>query len=183
MNLPPLPPLVGAVVDGPVTWERLSEINYTTVGYLLCCHLVLENYLEACIGARMGRGLSLEGARVTFAQKISMLDSWVIPEPYNFMPSLKHLNSLRNKLGHNIRTVIAESELLPLIQYLEGTSGKSVEKREALSVLNIYTGTVCAYLASDHVAMKEPQTDARAAFEKWGAGHLDLTRADSKHGA
>ena len=119
MKLPPLPPLVGPLIEGSVTWDKISDISYTTVGYLLCCHLVLENYIEAFVGANMRSGLSIENARLTFSQKLSILESWELPDQYNFMPSLKHLNSLRNKLGHNIRTVISENELLPLVQFLE----------------------------------------------------------------
>jgi hypothetical protein len=178
MKLPPLPPLVGKIVDGAATWDRLSDIDYSTVGYLLCCHLVLENYIEAYMQAKMGASFSIEAARLTFGQKISMLGSWNLPDQYNFMPSLKHLNSLRNKLGHNIRTVISENELLPLIQFLEKASGIERQKRDALSVLNAYTGLVCAWLAASYVNLKEgPNIDDRASFEKWGEGHLDLTRA------
>jgi hypothetical protein len=177
MKIPPLPPLVGPVVAGSVTWDRLSDIDYTTVGYLLCCHLVLENYIEAYIQANVGANLSVENARLTFAQKLSILDSWKLPDRFNFMPSLKHLNSLRNKLGHNIQTTISESELLPLIQFLETVGEKKLDRRDAISVLEVYTGTVGAYMASAYVLAKEGRIgDPHVSFEKWAANHLDITR-------
>lgn len=181
MKQPPLPPLVGNTLDGGTTWERLRDIDYTTVGYLLCCHLVLENYLEAYMQASMGNSFSIEAARLTFAQKISMLSPWNLPDQYNFMPSLKHLNSLRNKLGHNIRTVISEDELLPLIQFVEKATGTGVPDRSTSAVLNIYTGLVCAWLAASYMVHKEkPHSDIRTSFGEWGKGHLDLTRTNAR---
>ena len=177
MKLPPLPPLVGPLIEGSVTWNKISDISYTTVGYLLCCHLVLENYIESFVGANMRSGLSIENARLTFGQKLSIIESWELPDQYNFIPSLKHLNSLRNKLGHNIRTVISENELLPLVQFLEKVRGKKLGKLDVLSVLEAYTGAVGAYMASAYVLAKQgPQQDLRASFEKWAVSHMDLTR-------
>lgn len=175
MKLPPLPPLVGPIIDGAITWDKISEISYSTVGYLLCCHLVLENYIEEFVEANMNLGLSIQNARLTFSQKLAILESWELPEQYNFMPSLKHFNSLRNKLGHNIRTVISESELLPLTQFLEKAHGRKFEY-DALSILQSYTSSVGAYMACAYVLSKDgPQQDSRTSFEKWAVNHLDLS--------
>lgn len=181
MNLPPLPPLVGKVADGTATWDRLSDIDYSAIGYLLCCHLVLENYIEAFMQAKVGGDLSFEAARLTFGQKVSMLSSWTLPDQYDFMPSLKHFNSLRNRLGHNIRTVISENELLPLIQFLEKAHGSKLHKRDFLSVIDSYTSFLCSWLGASYAYIAEgAHIDERASFEKWAKGHLDLTREKFK---
>lgn len=175
MKLPPLPPLVGEVIDGSVTWEGLTDIDYSTVGYLLCCHLVIENYLDAFIQARIGVDFSIKGARLTFGQKVSLLTPIDLPKRFNFISTLKHLNSLRNKLGHNIRTIISEEELLPLIQYLEKSSEKTLAKRDAISVLRDYTGLVCAWMAASYVYDIEGRGFNRsAAFEKWARSHFNI---------
>jgi hypothetical protein len=41
-----LPPLVGSIQDGNVTWQRLENLDYELLGYFLSCHLIIEHYLD-----------------------------------------------------------------------------------------------------------------------------------------
>jgi len=181
MELPPLPPLVGNIIDGAATWESIGDIDYSTIGYLLCCHMVLENYVEAFMQAEAGDCFSIKSGRLTFGQKISMLSAATsLPDKYDFLPSLKHLNSLRNRLGHNVRTVISEKELLPLIHFVEKATESKLHKRDTLSVIRHYTEFVCSWLGASYVHIKEgPHIDRRAAFEKWAKGHLSAAHEQS----
>ncbi|MDR6674616.1 hypothetical protein [Xanthomonas sp. 1678] len=145
-----LPPLVGGFADGKVTWQRLEAIDYETLGYLLSCHLIIEHYLDHFIATYTKAPFSWESAKLTFGQKISLISKVPFPEPYNLPPTIKHLNSLRNKFSHNISTRLTEEDLLPFQQFLEKCSkGQRADiPNDAREMLDFYTTIVCAYFAS-----------------------------------
>ena len=41
-----LPPKVGEIANGSVTWEGLEDFDYELSGYFLSCHLVIEHYMQ-----------------------------------------------------------------------------------------------------------------------------------------
>jgi hypothetical protein len=145
-----LPPLVGGFADGKVTWQRLDSIDYDTLGYLLSCHLIIEHYLDHFIATYANAPFEWEGAKLTFGQKISLISKLpIFKEPYNLPPTIKHLNSLRNKFSHNISTKLTEEDLLPFRQFLAKCTKKEAEiPTDAQDLLSFYTSIVCAYLAS-----------------------------------
>jgi hypothetical protein len=144
-----LPPLVGGFADGKVTWQRLEAIDYGTLGYLLSCHLIIEHYLDHFIPTHTRAPLGWEGARLTFGQKVSLISKLPFPEPYNLPPTIKHLNSLRNKFSHNISAKLSEEDLLPFRQFLHKcTKGESEIPSDPQELLSLYMSIVCAYFAS-----------------------------------
>jgi hypothetical protein len=144
-----MPPLVGGFANGQVTWQRLEEIDYDLLGYLLSCHLIIEHYLEHFISTYTRAPFEWESAKLTFGQKISLISKIPFPEPYNLPPTIKYLNSLRNKFSHNIHTTLSEQDLLPLRQFLE----KCIKDKTSIpsnpkGVLSMYMSVVSAYFAS-----------------------------------
>ena len=152
MNDHGLPPLVGGFSDGKVTWQRIEAIDYDTLGYLLSCHLIIEHYLDHVLATHPGADFGWENARLTFGQKIALISGLKFPEPYNFPPAIKHLNSLRNRFGHNINTRLTEDDLLPIKQFLSKCIEKSDRPAEIPSepkeILSMFTSLTCAYFAS-----------------------------------
>jgi hypothetical protein len=145
----PLPPLVGGFASGKVTWQRLEAIDYGTLGYLLSCHLIIEHYLDHFIPTRTRGALDWEGARLTFGQKVSLISTLPFPELYNIPPTIKHLNSLRNKFSHNLSSKLSEEDLLPFRQFLQKcTKGVAELPSDPHELLSLYTMIVCAYFAS-----------------------------------
>ncbi len=143
-----LPPLVGAIRDGHVTWQRLGAIDYELLGYFLSCHLIIEHYLDEYLKTRYPT-LGWEASKQTFGQKVSLLANDNYPDKYNSIPAIKHLNSLRNKLSHNIDFKIAETELLPLSQYLKKCCGPGLEQPVSpKETLDLFTSMVCVWFAS-----------------------------------
>lgn len=144
-----MPPLVGGFANGQVTWQRLEEIDYDLLGYLLSCHLIIEHYLEHFISTYTRAPFEWESAKLTFGQKISLISKIHFPEPYNLPPTIKYLNSLRNKFSHNIHATLSEQDLLPLRQFLE----KCIKDKTSIpsnpkGVLSMYMSVVSAYFAS-----------------------------------
>ena len=147
-----LPPLVGGFSDGKVTWQRIESIDYDTLGYLLSCHLIIEHYLDHFLATHPGAEFGWEGARLTFGQKMALISGLKFPEPFNFPPAIKHLNTLRNRFGHNINAKLSEEDLLPLRQFLVKCTEKSGRPDDVPSepkeVLSLFTSLACAYFAS-----------------------------------
>ena len=154
-----LPPLVGELEDGKVTWQSIKSVDYDTLGYLLSCHLIIEHYIDHYLETFPTASFGWKEARLTFAQKISLIAKLHFPEPYQFVPAIKHLNSLRNKFSHNIRTELSGSDLLPFIQCLEKWSQKAPAElpTEAKEILQLFTLVICAYFAgaiTEHAGSK-----------------------------
>ncbi|WP_186062016.1 hypothetical protein [Burkholderia gladioli] len=143
-----LPPLVGAIREGEVTWQRLEDLNYELLGYFLSCHLIIEHYFDEYLKTRYPL-LDWDASKQTFGQKVSLLSTEKYPEKYNCIPAVKHLNSLRNKLSHNIDFKITERELLPLTQYLQKCCAPLAElPAEPKEILHLFTTMVCVWFAS-----------------------------------
>ncbi|MDF0376618.1 hypothetical protein [Methylophilus sp. YYY-1] len=144
-----MPPLVGEIADGKVTWLRLDSIDYESLGYFLSCHLIIEHYLDHFIATYMPTKFDWEGAKLTFGQKASLISTLEFPEPYNLPPTIKYLNSLRNKFSHDVTFILTEQELLPIRQFVEKCTEKKLGAQFNIhDLLNTYTGIVCAYFAS-----------------------------------
>ncbi|KIQ09050.1 hypothetical protein RU03_22105 [Pseudomonas simiae] len=148
MNKMSLPPLVGEIRDGKLTWQRLDNLNYELIGYFLSCHLIIEHYLDEYLKSQYSK-LDWDSSRQSFGQKVSLLASDGYPEKYNSISAIKHMNNLRNKLSHNIDFKIGSVELLPLSQYLKKACGPEyVESTQPKEILEMFTSLVCVWFAS-----------------------------------
>nr|MDP2192036.1 hypothetical protein [Rhodoferax sp.] len=142
-----LPPQVERIQDGAVTWKRLESIDYELLGYFLSSHLIIEHYLDELLKI-LHAGLDWEASRLTCGQKIALLSKFKMPEQYNSIAAIKHLNSLRNKLSHRIDFKIEAKDLLPIKQFLEKIyQGKQVVSDNPLEVLEAFNGMVCVFFA------------------------------------
>lgn len=157
-----LPPLVGELKDGKVIWQSIEAVDYDSLGYLLSCHLIIEHYIDHFLETSPHESLGWKEARLTFAQKVALIGKVHFPEPYDLVPAIKHLNSLRNKFSHNIRTALSETDLLPFIQCLEKWSKKGPADlpTETKEVLHLFTLVICAFFAgaiTERAASKKKQ--------------------------
>lgn len=147
-----LPPLVGGFSDGKVTWQRIESVDYDTLGYLLSCHLIIEHYLDHFLSTYPNDPFGWESAKLTFGQKVALISKLPFPEPYNLPPVIKHLNTLRNRFGHNINTKLSEEDLLPFQQFLAKCSKNAKSNMDIPSepkdTLDILTMIICSYFAS-----------------------------------
>lgn len=147
MNELGLPPRVAEIVDGSVTWERMDGINYESLGYFLSCHLVVEHYLDEYLKIEYPR-LNWKASRQTFGQKVSLLSDFKVSDTYDCIPAIKHMNSLRNRLSHQLDFVITKNDLLPMIQYLEKVYEKKQEvPDEPKEILSRFTTMTCVLFA------------------------------------
>lgn len=142
-----LPPLVENITNGSVTWKRLESIDYEVLGYFLSCHLIIEHYLDEFLKISYPK-LNWDAARQTFGQKVELLSAFRVSERYDCIPAIKHLNSLRNKLSHNIEFKIEKQSLLPLSHYLQkALEGKQEIPTEPKELLDLFTTMTCVLFA------------------------------------
>ena len=146
-----LPPLLEKFEDGKAKWKTFNDVDFEVVGLFLSCHLVIEHYLDQFLVAYSPAPFSWEAANLTFGQKVSLISGLSqFPEPYTIPSVLKHFNSLRNKLSHDVSFVLSIDILLPEVQFL-----RKVNKRDGLPslddvkvILDEFTSMVCVYFAS-----------------------------------
>jgi hypothetical protein len=143
-----LPPLVAEIANGSVTWHRIEGLDYQAIGYFLSCHLIIEQYLDEYLKLLYAE-LDWDAARLTFNHKVSLLSRFKVGEKYDCISAIKHLNSLRNKLSHNIEFKIEASDLLPLTQYLTKAyeGNKSRVPKEPKDILSHFTSLACVLFA------------------------------------
>ena len=142
-----LPPRIAGFKNGSVTWQRLEGVNYEVLGYFLSCHLIIEHYLDEFL--KLGHDdLDWDAARLTFGQKVALLSSFKISDQYDCIPAIKHMNSLRNKLSHDIEFKIDIKDLRPLTQYLTKSSERKMDvPTDPKDLLGSFTSMTCVLFA------------------------------------
>jgi hypothetical protein len=143
-----LPPLLSEIVSGSVSWQKIEGVDYEFVGYFLSCHLIIEHYLDEYLRIIHPK-LRWDAVRHTFSQKVALLSEFKIGDKYDCIPAFKHMNSLRNKLTHDIQFKIRSEDLLPLTQYLAGIyEDRTHIPTEPKAILESFTSMSCVLFAS-----------------------------------
>jgi hypothetical protein len=141
-----LPPLVDGVNGKFLKVRALDDVDYDFLGYLLCCHLVIEHHLDEFL-ATQGTRLQWDRARLTFAHKTLLFPVSIFPHGADLIMAIKHLNSLRNKVAHNIKARPQELSFEPLKSFLRKVhEGRENVPDEPYAILEAFTSTVCAFL-------------------------------------
>jgi hypothetical protein len=142
-----LPPVLTAQSEGDVHWQTFDAVDYETIGYLLTCHLLIEHFLDHCLAAVADVPLAWDAANLRFYQKLTLLKGLdAFQPPYDFLASIGHLNSLRNKLAHDLQFKLTAQELEPLRKALRD-SPDAESLQSPVYTLSRYTRVVCGYFA------------------------------------
>ena len=83
--------------------------NVAVIGRILRAHLFVEHYLGEYLARANPRLGALSEARITFAQKVGLLDA-TNPDVAAILIGIKRLNSIRNRLAHNLGTQVTEED-------------------------------------------------------------------------
>ena len=95
--------------------KDLAEINdrwnqnIEVIGRILRAHLFLEYYMSEYLSKANPRLESLTESRLSFSQKLSLLDS-SNPDIAFILPGIKRLNAIRNRLAHNLSAQVTEDD-------------------------------------------------------------------------
>ncbi len=172
-----LPPLLSEVKDGEIIWKKINSIDFDEIGHLLCCHLIIEHYLEEYIKSKSDKKFNWDKAKLSFNQKLSLLAADGISNNVDFIPAIKHLNILRNKLSHNLDVKLTFDDFLPLMKFIHSNISEEVQMNK-INILNTFTGFVCAWIASKLAFLANPlisDEDVRRQFEEWIMQHSGVT--------
>jgi hypothetical protein len=142
-----LPPVVDGYTEDGVRWRGLERFDFATLGYFLGCHLIIEHYLDHFL-AEFWPDFQWADAKLTFPQKVALISELKMLGKYNFTPSLKHMNSLRNRIAHTLQPRLSRADLQPFQAALRPHVEKSAKMpRSARKVLSMYTALVCSWFA------------------------------------
>ena len=83
--------------------------NVEVIGRILRAHLFVEHYLTQYLQDANPNLGSLSSARVSFAQKVSLLDS-ENSDVASLLIGIKQLNKIRNRLAHNLDAQVTDND-------------------------------------------------------------------------
>jgi hypothetical protein len=109
-------------------YKRLIEAwdqDAQSIGTILRAHLFVEHFLTEYLRAKNPNLGSLDGARLSFAQKLSLVDV-DCSEIGDLLPGIRHLNRVRNRIAHSLHADISPDDANVLL-----TSGLFRAMREA----------------------------------------------------
>ncbi|MGJ7547035.1 hypothetical protein [Pseudomonas alloputida] len=89
--------------------RRRWDMDVTNIGRILRSHLYVEYYLTQHIEKANPRLGDISTARLTFAQKLSLLDANDF-RLRNLTPGLRQINSVRNRLAHRLDAMLTAED-------------------------------------------------------------------------
>lgn len=143
-----LPPMIGNIIDGNITWKRLHDIDYELLGFFLACHLMIEHYMDEYLKATYP-GLDWDGAKPTFGQRTALLSNLKVDDKFNCIPAIKHMNSVRNKLSHQVDFKIEAASLIPLAQFIKKASDRKIVMSDPKDTIDMFAMLCCSFFAGN----------------------------------
>jgi hypothetical protein len=92
-------------------WEQ----DTGKIGRILRAHLFVEHFLTEHLQAKNPNLGSIDEARVTFAQKISLVDP-SRPEVAYLLPGIRRLNIIRNRIAHSLHADVTKADANVFLQ-------------------------------------------------------------------
>jgi hypothetical protein len=147
-------------------WDR----DVALIGRILRAHLHVEHYLAECIRHANPSLGNLDAARLTFAQKVELvsIENFAFA---HYVPGIKHLNKIRNRLAHNLGATVTDDDARVFLankffsalreegarRYAHALSMAPIDILEefAKGVSSMLHGTFSAYGKASMIAMNE----------------------------
>jgi hypothetical protein len=157
--------------SGP-NWEKVTGLDFEAIGRVLVCHLCIEHYLNNLIELSTPKSFNWEKSRMTFIQKLKLIQGIRIFEQNECIKGIIILNEIRNKLSHNLLANIDKNKLNELHQILLNMvcKGKSEEEIEEVrnhfnlfgphAIIERFTSITCAMIAGFCSSLIEKKIDA-----------------------
>lgn len=139
---------------------ELMSRPHDVVGRLLKCHLAIEHYLGRFLTEHYGIE-DVESVKLGFFNKAMLLPTRASSAAF-VKPGILRLNSLRNRVSHNLGADITLDELGPINSVLN-VARPGVEFPEPIDAIEAFTTVACAWLI---VPPKEHQQLFTEAFSE-----------------
>ena len=85
------------------------------IGRILRAHLFVEHFLTEYLQAKNPDLGSLDDARVTFAQKIPLINTDELRIAY-LLPGIRRLNTIRNRIAHSLHADVTQDDANVFLQ-------------------------------------------------------------------
>ena len=135
-----------------VKWNKIEGVNFELVGRVLICHLIIEHYLTVFIELEISRKLTLDKLRLTFSQKMKLIDDNEALKDRGIIKGIEIVNKIRNKFSHNLKVEIDDND----IKFLKSVVDK-IRDKDSIAIENIeysdiatiesFTSMICAFMA------------------------------------
>ncbi|GJH04503.1 hypothetical protein [Paraburkholderia terrae] len=106
--------MAAMVAERRATREKWNK-DVLTIGRILRAHLYVEHYLTEYIQHLNPALGDIDGARITFNQKVRLLQSGDTLVS-DIIPGIRHLNSIRNRLAHNLEAKVTDEDARVFLQ-------------------------------------------------------------------
>jgi hypothetical protein len=126
-----------------------NEVHYAfqrdhdLLGRILKCHLILETYLDKCLKHFNKDQLSIDNTSLRFIQKIDLLEN-KLDELKTYFKGIRSLNTIRNKLAHNLHAEITLSDVQNMRIYVEVYRTRKID--DPIKIIEDFTLIACALL-------------------------------------
>lgn len=122
---------------------ELMSRPHDVVGRLLKCHLVVEHYLDCFLSEHFGIE-DVESAKLGFFNKAMLLPTKATSAAF-VKPGIIKLNTLRNRVGHNLDSDITFGDLGQISDVL-ATARAGVKFGEPIEAIEAFTTVACTWL-------------------------------------
>jgi len=140
-------------------FKQLMEKEHDILGQVLKCHLIVENYLEGFLSAHYGIE-EIKSTKLSFFQKAKLLPDAASPIAF-VKPGILELNTIRNRLGHNLDVEIEPHELVKINQVLE-IAREGIEFEGVSEIIEAFTTVACTFLIVKPKELQDVFADAFA---------------------
>lgn len=132
-------------------WKRVENVDVEFIGAFLTAHLSLEKYIDDYLQLRYS-GLSWVDAKLTFSQKIALIQKEPANPPYNeIYIRLRDFNGIRNKISHNLNYQFSDKDkdkFLDFYKKINNGGEDVIDASSEVELIGFYLMITKAYLGS-----------------------------------
>jgi hypothetical protein len=139
-------------------WSKDDDV----LGLILKCHLIVEVFMTECLRVAFSGIDNFEDARLSFSQKHHLLTGWTFGFPW-IKDGVRALNSLRNKVAHNIDYEIREEDLAKIYSCMDAFShAQRAQPKRGQQAIVAFTELAAMALSSwtEEIRRHAPETGA-----------------------
>ncbi|UMO88879.1 hypothetical protein HP572_04775 [Pectobacterium sp. PL64] len=143
----------GITTENENIWEHVDGVDVEFIGAFLTAHLSPEKYISDYLNLRYP-SLSWGDAKLTFSQKIALIEHESAKPPYNeIYVRIKDFNSIRNKISHQLNYRITDKEKSKFVDFYikitkENKNKPDIDVDNIADLLNFFIMITKAYFAS-----------------------------------
>jgi hypothetical protein len=124
-------------------FKVLLAHDHGNIGRVLKCHLMIEHYLDHFLRAHYEIE-HLTDVRLSFSQKAKMLPDKASAAAF-IKPGVFNLNSVRNKLSHELNYNVQVSDMPKIIEILK-IARKNIVFNNPIEAIEAFTTVACTWL-------------------------------------